>query len=161
MKPNKAKDIRLKALKLLARREHSRQELQNKLIRGGAEAAQVEVVLQQLMVENLLSDERFRDSYIHYRRGAGFGPCRIQAELSERGVFSNIEEALQNSGSWEGLLEQTWQKKFKGQWPQDMRTKAKQIRFLLNRGFALEQIQKFISGKPRVQDREYSEWEKI
>ncbi len=136
MKPN---NIRLTALKLLARREHSRQELQNKLIRRGVEAAQVETVLQELIAEQLLSDDRFRDSYIHYRRKTGFGPRRIQAELSERGVISRFDD----TDSWGDLLEQVWQKKFKGQKPQDIKTKAKQIRFLVNRGFTLGQVQNF------------------
>lgn len=144
MKPN---NIRLTALKLLARREHSRQELQNKLIRRGVEAAQVETVLQELIAEQLLSDDRFRDSYIHYRRKAGFGPRRIKAELSERGVISslasNMEGEFDDTDSWGDLLEQVWQKKFKGQKPQDIKTKAKQIRFLVNRGFTLGQVQNF------------------
>ncbi len=142
MKPSDS--IRLRALKLLARREHSCQELRSKLVRRGAEADQVEMVLQQLIAEKLLSDERFQECYIHHRREAGIGPRRIQAELSERGIKSDIEESLQNSGSWEELLEKVWQKKFKGQRPQDIKAKAKQIRFFLNRGFTLDQIRNFI-----------------
>jgi regulatory protein len=135
--------LRQQALKLLARREHSQKELQRKLIKRGAEAEQIELVLQQLVEEKLLSDDRFCEAYIYHRRKAGFGPLRIQAELSERGIHAKTEDQLQNGESWEELLEKTWQKKFKGQYPCDLKNKAKQTRFLINRGFTIEQIQIF------------------
>jgi regulatory protein len=135
--------IRLQALKLLARREHSCQELRRKLQKRGRDADEVEIILQQLAAEKLLSDERFSESFIRQRREAGFGPRRIRAELSERGVHLEKEEHFQSSDLWEDQLEKIWQKKFKGDLPRDLKAKAKQNRFLLNRGFTLDHIHNF------------------
>ena len=47
------------AMRLLARREHSRAELRGKLVRRGFENDSVEELLKGLEDQDLLSDERF------------------------------------------------------------------------------------------------------
>ena len=138
--------IRQQALKFLARREYSRSELQRKLMRKGWEAAPISAVLSDLAAEQLQSDERFLASYIRYRGSAGYGPRRILAELAERGIKEISEQmAHENSEYWLDALKKTWQKKFRGQRPQDLKTRVLQARFLVYRGFTPEQVHHFLN----------------
>ena len=56
---------------LLARREHSFFELKQKLLIKYPELnpSNLDLALNQLQCENLISDERFTESYIRYRKG--------------------------------------------------------------------------------------------
>ena len=56
-----------RALKLLALREHSRKELENKLRQKGCSADDIIIALDRLEEENFLSDRRFCESYIRSR----------------------------------------------------------------------------------------------
>ena len=52
---------------LLSRREHSYKELFDKLRLRNFEADDISSALDKLLSENLLNDERFTESYVHYR----------------------------------------------------------------------------------------------
>lgn len=82
--------ISAKALELLVRREHARAELAMKLRQRGFVQDDIDPVLDRLVEQDLLSDTRFTELYIRHRRGAGFGPFRIEAELAERGISANL-----------------------------------------------------------------------
>ena len=77
-------------MNLLARREHSTRELRDKLLVRGFEEDEITPALQLLSQEGLLSDERFTESFIHWRIGRGSGPLKIRAELRQRGVADEI-----------------------------------------------------------------------
>ena len=70
----------------LARREHSRRELEQKLARKEFDANEISEALDRLVEDGLLSDVRFAESFVHARRQRGSGPLKIQAELKLRGV---------------------------------------------------------------------------
>jgi regulatory protein len=137
--------IRQRALKLLSQREHSRYELKRKLLKKNVDAEQVESVLDELSADQLQSDERFLNSYIHYRSESGYGPRRIAAELAERGI-RQISPLLmnENDAAWKAKLETVWRKKFNREQPRDAKAKAQQIRFLIYRGFNPEQVYEFL-----------------
>src|SRR5690554_8208103 len=87
--------IRRAAMNLLARREHGYVELVRKLQQRGADTELVELELQRLVEEGLLSEERYLESYIRSRANAGRGPMRIREELLCRGLErSGIDRAL-------------------------------------------------------------------
>jgi regulatory protein len=133
---------RLTAMNLLARREHSATELTRKLRSKGYVGETVEQVIAQLQQENLLSDARFAENYVRYRRAKGFGPLRIQQELKERGVDEALIDANleKDSEVWLQRAAEVREKRFGGKKPQDYKEKAKQLRFLQYRGFANEQL---------------------
>ncbi len=134
--------IRRAAMDYLARREHSEKELFNKLrVKGFPEEA-IQSVLAALIQENLLSQDRFIENYIHFRRAKGFGPIRIHAELTQRGISEElIDHHLKIAdNAWFDHVQDVWRKRFKNEMPRDMKTRAKQMRFLYARGFTIEQI---------------------
>lgn len=135
-------DIRRAALRMLARREHSKKELHRKLLNKKYNSNEIEMVLQTLAETGLLKEDRFIESFIHARRNKGFGPLRIQAELIEKGItLLIIEHHLKiHDNLWFNHVKCVWQKRFKNQLPHDYKTRAQQMRFLQAKGFTNEQI---------------------
>lgn len=136
-------EVLQKACDYLARREHSRKELQRKLIQGCSDAELVEDLLQTLSSEGLQSDERFTESFIHHRYGMGHGPLKIRQELKQRGVDTELFEPLLSHAKfdWYSSCREVRQKRFGIELPGDIKNKAKQSRFLYSRGFDSEMIQ--------------------
>lgn len=88
-------EVRRTAMDLLARREHSRAEIAEKLQRKYPELVQhFDEVLDQLEEDGLLSDERFAEAYVRYRRSRGFGPLLIRQELRGKGIDATLLEAV-------------------------------------------------------------------
>lgn len=135
---------RERALRLLARREHSRAELARKLGQAGFDACDIQPLLDEFEEKNWLSDRRFAESYVADHRSKA-GSVRLAYELRQRGVSEAIIDAVLNE-SRDSEVERArlvWQKKF-GSKPTDLADKAKQIRFLQGRGFAPEVIRRVI-----------------
>lgn len=138
-------EIRRAAMDLLARREHGVQELSRKLQQRGAEPDMIDVELQRLQDEGLLCESRYLESYIRSRALSGRGPARIREELQQRGLErSDIEIALDEADiDWADQLQDLWQRKF-GEKPDDQKAYAKQVRFLLYRGYPMDQVQRLL-----------------
>ncbi len=128
-------ELRGLALRLLARREHSRAELRQKLAAHGS-AEDVDAILDHMEQCGLLSDARFAEAYIASRRNR-LGTFRLRRELRDRGVADAlIVQALDQSGGDElARAREVWRRKF-GVPPADVRDYARQARFLQSRGFA-------------------------
>ncbi len=135
--------IRACAMNLLARREHTENELLHKLRTRGFPKEEVQMIIKQLANEGLISHLRFIEIYLHARSVKGYGPVRIRAELIERGLHEDFIEHHLNmaDNAWFALARTVWQKRFKGQQPKDFRTRAQQMRFLNYRGFTQDQIE--------------------
>ena len=143
-------NVRLCALDILARREHSKFELQNKLSAKGFAIGDIARVIQDLVGQGLQSDARFVESYVNMRRKRGFGPIRIKAELRERGIDSELSERFLDEYSpiWFELAVAVHCKKFGKKIPDDLRERAKQMRYLYYKGFAADQIKRaFLSSR--------------
>ena len=129
--------IRERAVTLLARREHAPRELVAKLVQRGFDGDAVAAVAAELESENLLSEARYAQSMARSRVEQGQGPLRIRAELSARGVGeAAIDDALADLDvDWESLAAAVRRKRFGAAVPEDFPSKAKQMRFLQQRGF--------------------------
>lgn len=127
---------------LLSRREHSYREIYDKLKTRSFDADEITAALDKLSSENLINDERFTESYVHFRAQKGFGPLRIKNELSEKGVDTEIiqHQMAAYAADWFELMEQQRNKKFGHEIPADYKEKMKQARFLQNRGFSPESV---------------------
>lgn len=138
---------RKKAMDYLARREHSRQELEHKLAKAGFEPDAAAEAIEGLEADGLQSDLRFAEAFVHSRVRRGKGPVRIRAELGERGVAGSlVSRALEETGAdWRKLAIETRRRKFGAELPRDFTDKARQMRFLQYRGFDTDQIQAAVS----------------
>lgn len=147
-KDDTPKRIRWSAMELLARREHSVKELTNKLLKRYPENPQeITDCVVALSEDNLQSDKRFCEAYVAMRKRKGYGPQRIAAELRERGVSETLAkpQLRDPENDWFATAADVWQRKFHGHQPQDLKEKARQIRFLTYRGFYSSHIQELLN----------------
>ena len=135
-----------KALDLVSRREHSCYELIQKLNKRFPETMPIiEDVVQKLVTNNILNDERFAEMYLNSRARKGFGPKKIEMELNSKKIDSSfIAIAIAEYDSWSENAENELLKKFKGIKPNDFNSKMKQKQFLFNRGFSTQIIEQIL-----------------
>lgn len=140
--------LRGRALRHLARREHSRLELARKLAPHAEAPEEVEAVLDALQAAGWLSEERFVESVLH-RKAARLGAARIRQELQGHGLAPEaVAEALEPLRATE--LERAravWARRFGGEAPADPAERARQMRFLAARGFGTEVIRRVVRGE--------------
>ena len=136
--------LRERALGLLARREHSRAELQRKLSPHTEDAQELIDLLDDFTRRGWLSDARFAEALVHDKQ-AKFGTSRLAYELRERGVEDSVirEQMVTLKDSELDRARQVWQSKF-GVLPEDAKARAKQMRFLQSRGFSFDVIGKVL-----------------
>jgi regulatory protein len=139
-------EIESSAMRMLAAREHSRFELARKLRQRGHLQADIDSVLDDLQARNLLSDARFAEAYLEQRLRKGYGPLRVRAELSERGVDNAlVDHALEClSPDWPELLAETAARKFGASRPSDFSDARRRGRFLQQRGFPAAMIRRYL-----------------
>jgi len=132
--------LKARALKYLSAREHSRLELARKLSRHAQDGDDVEAVLDALEAAKLLSQARFSESLVH-RRAARFGNQRILSELQSHGIDGDALVDIKTSLAQDELARarEVWRKKFDHA-PADASERAKQMRFLQQRGFSQDAI---------------------
>jgi regulatory protein len=138
--------LRDQALRLLARREHSRAQLSQKLALRGYPPDEITRILDEFQHLGWLSDQRFAESYIADHR-ARAGSVKLAYDLRQRGVSDDVIEAVlgDNRDSELERARAVWKKKF-GTPPADAAEKAKQIRFMQGRGFTTDVIRHAIKA---------------
>ena len=96
--PDPVSALRVAALRLLTRRDHSRAELGAKLAAQAESEEQLQQVLDTLQAEHLLSDHRYASQRV-LARGRRYGNARLSQELRQRGVGDeDIVAALPEAG---------------------------------------------------------------
>lgn len=138
--------LRHAAMDYLARREHSRHELQSKLLRrfDNVEQTILAAELDRLAEERLQCDQRFAESLVRSRLQRRHGPLRVRQELAIRGVSAAlIDEALRqvDAECWQVLASEAVTMRFGTAPPGERKEWLRRARFLQRRGFSSEQIQ--------------------
>jgi len=135
-------------------RDHSEQELRRKLAAPFmAKAPQDEVepitaedvenVIRWCYEHNWLDDANFADRYISSRARKGYGPQRIRQELQQKGLSrEHCDSAFRDCDiDWTQITRDIAVRKFGEPLPRQYPEKVKVQRFLLYRGFLMEDIQ--------------------
>jgi regulatory protein len=172
--PRERLSLKARALQWLAQREHSRSELRRKLLRvaraeqaerlasagesvGNAEADSggcadpeqcVERLLDWLQQHRYLSEVRFVESRVQ-ARAARYGNLRIRQELAQHGLSPDEQTLQQLRDSEFERARAVWQRKF-GQPPADAHERARQMRFLAQRGFSAEVVRRVLNADDEV-----------
>ncbi len=137
------------ALRLLARREHSRLELTLKLRQRKLPGEIIEAVLDEYEQEGWLDDDRFADVYARQRMDLGYGPLRILGELQQRGVHQSPEclEAMTDE-DWCQQATSVREKRFGlANLADDWGEKVRQARFLSRRGYSATQVERALEAR--------------
>lgn len=142
MKPS----LKGRALRLLSQREHSRKELEQKLKPHAETPGELAEALDFLAAKDFINEKRVVESVVN-RRASKLGAARVRQELMAKGLpADDIAEAVEAMHGTE--LERAyvvWRKKF-GAPPSDASERAKQVRFLVSRGFAAEVVRRVVAG---------------
>lgn len=144
MRAGKPVSLKAQAVRLLARREYARADLEQRLIAKGAARDEVAAVLDELVSQGLLSNERFAHALVAQKSGS-YSRRSIRGELKRKGVSGEaIDGALDDATvDDDAAMLALWQRRF-GTPPANDREKARQIRFLQSRGFELSAILKLL-----------------
>jgi regulatory protein len=136
--------LRAQAIRLLARREYGRAELEARLVGGGADLTEVRSTLDDLAAQGLLSDQRFARAVVGQKAGH-HSQRSIAAGLKAKGVApDDIDDALREADlDDDAALRSLWERRF-GQLPGNDREKARQVRYLQARGFSVSAILKLL-----------------
>ena len=136
-----------RALRYLSRREHSQQELRKKLLPFAESEQELADLLLKLEKQGWLSNERFAEGLAR-RKSDRYGSLKIVDELKQNGIdpetISRLKNQLKDSDAqraWE-----LWDRKF-SKIAEDQKDRAKQIRYLVSKGFPLDIVSKIISGR--------------
>ena len=149
-----------RALRLLSGREYSRAELQKKLTPFEEQPGDLVKALDELQAKDFINEQRVVDSVLH-RRSSKLGAARIKQELQSKGLDAGaVLDAVDLLKSTElERAREVWRKKFgksssyenactdseAATEPISPAERAKQIRFLMSRGFGAETVRRVIA----------------
>ena len=139
--------LRVQALQLLARREHTREELRRALTGGDAEPEAIEVLLDEFQHKGWLSESRLIEQMVARARGR-YGSRRVLDRLQQKGATADTVDQAAHAMKAQELdsAKAVWRKRF-GQPPANLAERARQVRFLAGRGFSSEVIRVVLGGE--------------
>ena len=149
---NGAVSVKGRALRYLAQREHSRQELERKLARRvddteqASAQQQIARALDELTAAGLLSESRAAASVLR-SQGQRYGVRRLKQTLQSKGLDAElISTTLQQAHSTElERAREVWRRRF-GTPPASAAERARQMRFMAGRGFEGDVIRRVVQG---------------
>ena len=146
--------LKAQAVAYLARREYSRTELRSRLLKGDVSGEAVDAALDELAAAGLLSDARFAHAVVRQKSGA-YSRRAISETLKAKGMTA--DEAAGALAGHEiddaDAMVALWRRRFAAA-PRNDREKARQVRFLQSRGFALSAIFRLLRNPPVAEDDE-------
>ena len=139
-------ELRQQAIKLLARREHTRVELARKLAGLGTQE-EIAGVLAEMESLQLQSDDRAAENYLR-SNASRLGASRLRQTLKTRGVASEMIDAQMAQADLPEEIDRAraaWSRKF-SEVPANQKEWARQARFLQSRGFASDIIRRLFKN---------------
>lgn len=141
--PDTPGELRARALRYLARREHSRAELERKLASRAESPDALGQLLDALEARKQLSNERFAELRAH-QLARKYGAARIRADLKAKGIDADIVERVSAEGE-AARAASILARKYRV--PAATREeRARRMRFLQSRGFSHDTIRRVVSS---------------
>ena len=144
LSPAPSSELRREAVRLLARREHTRTELARKLARLGTRE-EIDIVLDELAATQLQSDSRTAETWLR-GNAARLGASRLRQSLKARGLDADlVDEQIAQAGLPDELerARAVWQRRYSAA-PDTPKEWARQARFLQSRGFASDIVRQVL-----------------
>lgn len=139
--------LRSYAFAVLTRKEYSKADLIEKLALYAVDRDEVIKLVDELASENYQSDQRVAEMMLSSQKRKGKGPNRIKMALKSKKIDSDLIQNELKETDWNEQAYQLKVKKFGLDVEKEPKLKAKQIRFLMYRGFEMDAIMKAISKK--------------
>lgn len=140
------KTLKIKAAKYCAYRERAVLEVREKLKTLDATESQVDKLIEELINENFLDEQRFARAFtLDKFRFNKWGKIKIRQQLRQKGVDVNeIERALEAipSDEYQDMIRQLLQQKHAALKPESQQRIKNQkiVRFMLQKGFEYEVV---------------------
>ena len=145
-----ADQLKMRALRILVRREHSRAELARKLAPHAESPTVVEALLDNLLSKKQLSDERFAEGRAR-SLSRKYGATKILHDLKSKGISSELAAQATSQLNEFDRAREILQKKFPIR-SQGREEQARRARFLQSRGFTYEVIRRALDGNSGSSD---------
>ena len=144
-----APSLKGRALRLLSQREHSRPELERKLAKHEEVPGTLASALDELAAKDFINETRVVQSVVN-QRAPRMGAARVRQELLHKGIAPEaVADAVAALRETElDRARDVWARRF-GAPAADMKERARQVRFLLARGFSGEVVSKVVSPARR------------
>ena len=148
--PDTPAELQRRALRLLARREHSRAELARKLAARAASPETLGELLDALAAKRQLSDERYAEERVR-QLARKYGAARIRQDLLAKGISADAAARL-SAASGRDDIERARTILARKYWAPaaNLEERAKRARFLHSRGFSYEVIRAALSSREPV-----------
>lgn len=140
--------LRSYAFAVLTRKEYSKADLIEKLALYAEDRDEVLTLVNELSRENYQSDQRVAEMTLSSQKRKGKGPARIKMALKNKKIDSSLIAEELKETDWHEEAYMLKVKKYGLDVSKDQKLKAKQIRFLMYRGFDMDAIMKAINRKP-------------
>jgi regulatory protein len=141
-RPDTPTELKVRALRYLVRREHSRAELARKLAPFAESPQALDAVLDELASRKQLSDERYAETRAHWL-ARKYGAAKIRQDLKAHGIAETMAERLATGDEHErarAILARKYR-----QAATTREEKARRARFLQSRGFSYEAIRRALA----------------
>jgi len=126
------------------RREHSRAELERKLLPFAESREAIVAVLDALLSKSQQSDQRFAEERARVL-SRKYGAAKIRQDLKARGIADDVVDRVSPGDELErarAILQKKFPVKAEG-----LQERARRARFLQNRGFSYEIISRVLSSR--------------
>lgn len=140
---------------MLARREYGRAELRARLLMRGIAEADADTALDELARRGLLSDARYAEAVVAQKAGR-YGRRAIAHALKEKGVDEAAAASALTALAGRDEVDEAlalWRRRY-GAPPADEREKARQVRFLVSRGYSMSVALKVLRAAGAARDDE-------
>lgn len=147
------KSLLPRAMRLLAQRDYSEQEMRRKLAalspfdrtveKEPISKESIDQAIEYCHQYNWLNDAEYSRKFIISRSHKGYGRQRIQSELQQKGIDrDDISRAMQKCEiDWYEKAKKVATQRFGNDIPSDWKERSKMQRYLAYRGFAQDEIQ--------------------
>lgn len=145
--PDTPAKLKGRAVRLLARREHSRAELARKLATHAESPEALEQLLDALAMKKQLSDERYAEARV-YQLARKYGAARIRQDLHSKGISAEAAARLAAvSGRNDAERARAiLARKYRAP-AATIEERSKRARFLQSRGFSFDVIRTLLSSR--------------
>ncbi|MBR2717196.1 MAG: regulatory protein RecX, partial [Oscillospiraceae bacterium] len=137
------------------KRPHSEKEVRTKLRERGCAEEDIDAVCAQCVDYGFINDREYAGSIVRYYAGGGYGPGRIRAEFSRRGVPRELwEEALAEFPEGNETIDRLLASRLRGRDISDRRERDKAAAALFRKGYSWEDIRAAMARMGREDDPE-------
>jgi regulatory protein len=140
--------IRERAFRLLGFRDRSVQEMRERLLRLGFDAARIEETIAELVADQTLDDRRFSRAFTDdYTNLKPKGNQYLRRELKHKKVADEIIEEVTAGRDEKAMIRRLLADKLRSLDRRDPKQRQKIVRYLAYRGFSLSAILDVLEGR--------------